>query len=186
MSPVIKRVLLMVSLLSMIVLTWFSPSGEADDVKLSAHVQAKVPAVPEAVKQAAVASAGRNAAGATSAAIDVLSIAVRDGEMPEEDTDAKLFSTTSWKAPEVERPPPPVAQAVEKPTAPPLPFTVLGRYDDKRRSAVFLQQGEQNLAVHVGDSIGPHYKVESLNGTSMAVRYLPTNQLQTLEVGGAQ
>ncbi len=185
MSPFVKRALLMGALLCMIVLTCLAPSGETDDVALSPRAQAKVASSPAAVPQPPSRPVG-NASHAASPSIDVLGIVARDGDMPEDDPQGRLFEPVSWKAPIVEVSVAPVARPVEKPSAPPLPFTVLGRYDDKQRSVVFLQQGEQNLAVHVGDKIGANYKVESLNGTSMALRYLPTNQLQALEVGGAR
>lgn len=177
MNPVAKRTLLMASFLLMTALTWLSPSGETDDTVLNRRVPVKNPPATDAV---------RPPPRTTPVAIDVLGIVARDGGMLEDDADGRLFTPVSWKAPEVESPAVPVARSVEKPSAPSLPFTVLGRYDDKRRSVVFLQQGEQNLAVHVGDKIGANYQVESLQGTNMMLRYLPTNQLQTLDVGGAQ
>ena len=190
MSPVAKRVLLVVSLLCMAALNWFSsPAGTDDVMLLSPRVQAKSAPASDAARAPSVPASSSptgNALRVIQTPIDVLGIVARDGDMPEDDTDGRLFTPVSWKVAEVEKTVAPVARVVEKPSAPALPFAVLGRYEDKQHSVVFLQQGEQNLAVHVGDKIGTNYQVESLNSANLVLRYLPTNQLQTLEVGGAQ
>jgi hypothetical protein len=185
MNPVVKRASLMASLLCVSVLAWLSPSGETDDLVANTRIPVKTPLASDVRRVPSPRSAG-DASHASTAAVDVLGIVARNADIADDDADGRLFAAVSWKLPEVEKPAAPVARPIEKAVTPALPFVVLGRYDDKGRSVVFLQQGEQNLAVHVGDKIGATYQVESLHGTNMALRYLPTNQLQTLEVGGAQ
>ena len=83
-------------------------------------------------------------------------------------------------APEIQtQAPAPVA-----PQAPPLPFQLLGRYDEDGRTIVFLQHGDQNLVARVGDVIADHYRVEGLDDSVLRLRYLPLNQPQTLALGG--
>ncbi len=72
------------------------------------------------------------------------------------------------------------------PQAPPLPFQVLGRYEEAGQTAVFLQFNDQALVVREGDTLGELYKVEKLTGSSLSMRYLPLNQLQSLEIGSSR
>lgn len=76
-----------------------------------------------------------------------------------------------------------VVPQVEEP--PPLPFKVLGRATEEGRESVFLQYGEQNLVVRVGDRIGDRYRVERLGSQVLTLTYLPLNSVQTLDISGA-
>jgi hypothetical protein len=77
----------------------------------------------------------------------------------------------------------PVAVVAPAPVAPPLPFKALGWYREGERRGAFVQYQGSNLVVHVGDKVGNDYVFESWTDRSLSVRYLPLNQLQTLEVG---
>lgn len=96
----------------------------------------------------------------------------------------------------VPAPPPPPAPPPEPkkktpvlapppPQAPPLPFQVLGRYVEDGKTAVFLRHHDRNLVVRVGDTLAGQYKVESLDGNLLTLRYLPLDQMQTLLIGAA-
>lgn len=159
-------------LLTAVALVWLAPAPESES-----------PVLPPA------SASGQRLTSATSEppSLLILRIAARDGAS-EEETESTLFGIAAVQPlPEAEpvvRPP--VAPASQPKSAPPLPFILLGRYDDHQRSAVFLQYGGENLAVQAGDKIGSEYRVESLQGSSMVLRYLPGNVLQTMEVGGAR
>jgi len=159
-------------LLTAVALVWLAPAPEPESPVLP----------PASASDPRPASAQRD-----QLSLRVLRIVARDGAA-EEDAESTLFGIAAAQPlPEAE----PVVQrqatpAAQPKSAPPLPFILLGRYDDHQRSAVFLQYGGENLAVQAGDKIGSEYRVESLQGSSMVLRYLPGNVLQTMEVGGAR
>jgi hypothetical protein len=127
---------------------------------------------------------------------EVLQIRPRnDGDAA--DSWAALFAMPPAPAPSAPPPPPkivaqPVMPAlpkmVVKPVpiaAPPpaLPFKVLGRYQDAEQTAVFLQDADQTWVAHVGDTIGQDYKVEAIEGQTLRLRHVPSNAVQTLDLG---
>ena len=72
------------------------------------------------------------------------------------------------------------------PTAPPLPFTYMGKLRSEGDLAVFLVQGERNLIVHEGDTIDSLYRVERIAEGDITLLFLPLNQRQTLVIGEPQ
>lgn len=91
------------------------------------------------------------------------------------------FSSTSWYVP----PPPAKALPPPKPTAPPLPFTFMGRYDDARKAVVMLVKGDRLYTVSVGDVIDGTYRVDRISDKSVDLIYLPLHEMQSLPAGGA-
>lgn len=89
-------------------------------------------------------------------------------------------------------PPRPPQQRVQLPpplpppdvTAPPLPFTYLGRYEDAPSQLAFLVRGERILSVAVGDVIDNTYRIERVTPSTVELLYLPLNIKQTLGTGG--
>jgi hypothetical protein len=69
--------------------------------------------------------------------------------------------------------------------APPLPFTYLGRYQDNGEPVIFLVRGDRILTVSAGEIIEGTYRVEGIEGSTLALTYLPLNIRQTLDVGAA-
>ena len=80
-------------------------------------------------------------------------------------------------------PPPPPPPA---PTAPPLPFTFIGKRFDGARWEVFVNRGEQTLILRAGQTIDTSYRVESIQPPRMVLTYLPLDEKQTLHIGGTQ
>ena len=80
------------------------------------------------------------------------------------------------------------AQAVvaPPPSAPPLPFTYMGKLMSEGDLAVFLVHGERNLIVHEGDTIDSLYRVERIAESDITLLFLPLNQRQTLAIGAPQ
>lgn len=76
------------------------------------------------------------------------------------------------------------AQPAAPAAAPPLAYRFVGRYADADRLGVILQgpDGQVTLA-HVGESLGSDYRVETIVGNSMVLRYLPLDLPQTLDIG---
>jgi len=96
------------------------------------------------------------------------------------------FNTTSWYVPPpppkyVAPPPPPVVI----PTAPPLPFTYLGRYGDATSRIVILSRGDRVYTVAAGEVIDNMYRVDQVTGRMVGLTYLPLNILQSLPAGDA-
>ena len=80
--------------------------------------------------------------------------------------------------------PPVVSGPAAAPAAPPLAYRFVGRYADAERLGVILQapDGQVTLA-HVGETLGSDYRVETIVGNSMVLRYLPLDLPQTLDIG---
>ena len=90
-----------------------------------------------------------------------------------------LFAATSWQ-------PAPKQEALQdvRPSAPPLPFLVLGKKLQEGRWEVFLSRGDQTLIVSSGDEIDGVYRVKRLEPPMLVFEYLPLSEEQTLDVGG--
>ena len=156
----------------------FAPSPQPDaSLQLSERTR----------KNLAQVAAGETRSGG-SGGIEVLAIRPRD---PGHAGDAQgVFNSRQWVKPEsaastAQKAAPVVMPALAPAQAPPLPFKALGRYWEDGQTLVFLQHNEQNLVVRVGDTIGSVYKVESLEGNTLTLRYTPLNQTQTMTVGVA-
>jgi hypothetical protein len=100
-----------------------------------------------------------------------------------------LFAVHSWYVP----PPPPPAPVVDttpapppKPTAPPLPYKLIGSYTpDGEKTVFFLSAGDKVYDVHVGDTIDNTYSIDSYNNGQLVLTYKPLNLQQQLLLTGA-
>lgn len=93
-----------------------------------------------------------------------------------------VFGSTSWYVPPPPPPPPPPAPP-PVPTAPPLPFTYLGRYEDAPTQLTILLKGERMYTVARGDVIEDIYRVDQVTPGMVELTYLPLNIKQTLRTG---
>lgn len=93
------------------------------------------------------------------------------------------FNATSWYEPPPPPPPPPPAPP-PVPTAPPLPFTYLGRYEDAPTKVVILTKGERIYTVSEGEVIENTYRIERVTSGAVELIYLPLNIKQALSTGG--
>ncbi|HZW24343.1 MAG TPA: hypothetical protein VFF26_02565 [Gallionella sp.] len=95
-----------------------------------------------------------------------------------------IFGVTSWYVPP---PPPPPAPPPPPPvpTAPPLPFTYLGSYEDAPTQLTILVKGERIYTVAAGDVIDGTYRVDRVVPGMVELTYLPLNIKQMLSTGGA-
>ncbi len=89
---------------------------------------------------------------------------------------SNVFDATSWYVPPPP-PPPPV------PTAPPLPFTYLGRYESAQSQILILLKGDRIYNVSVGEVIENTYRIEQVAAGTVYITYLPLNIKQTLSTG---
>lgn len=190
MIPSKKRLWLVLALAGTLVAAWFAPEGDAEVGATSRQERATAVEAGEGAATGMPAVTGDRPVAANApvvANLDVLSIRARAADDTADRLGA-LFADAPWAAKRaaiMADSPVPVAPP-EPPRAPPLPFKELGRYEEAGRATVFLQYGDQNLVVHVGDTIASSYKVEEIAGSSMTLRYLPLDQVQTLELAGAQ
>jgi len=96
-----------------------------------------------------------------------------------------VFTSKSWYVPPPPPPPPPPA-APAPPTAPPLPFTYLGRFRDEGKAVIFLVKDDRVLTVKEGDLIEGNYRVEGIVGSRLDLTYLPLDIKQTLNIGNEE
>ncbi|MFT3848701.1 MAG: hypothetical protein QM739_08460 [Propionivibrio sp.] len=96
-------------------------------------------------------------------------------------TDVDVFRVKSWFDP----PPPPPPEPPPKPTAPPFPFTYIGKTDgsDGGDAAFYLANGDEFLTVAIGERFGSSYQLEKAEKGTLFIRYLPLSILQTLPIG---
>lgn len=95
------------------------------------------------------------------------------------------FSVISWYVPPPPPPPPPSPKPVPPPppTAPPLPYSYLGRYVEDGKLVILLVRSERIYTVSEGEVIENTYRVERLARGWLEMTYLPLNIKQTLSTG---
>ncbi|MCC2636484.1 MAG: hypothetical protein K0Q68_203 [Moraxellaceae bacterium] len=91
---------------------------------------------------------------------------------------------------EVRRPSAPAVEAAfvpePKPLAPPLPFRVLGKYQDADEVTVFLEDAGKGLPVKVGDLLhNDTYRIDAISDEEIQFTYVPLQQKQALPLGDA-
>lgn len=96
------------------------------------------------------------------------------------------FSGHSWYVP------PPAREArrsvpttgPRKPRAPPLPYELLGTYQQQGSSTLyFLIQGDRVFDVVIGDTLDDTYRVDGVKNGQLMFTYLPLNTSQGLRLG---
>lgn len=90
-----------------------------------------------------------------------------------------IFAARSWYVP----PPPPKPLPPPPPTAPPMPFTYMGKLEEQGRTVVFLSREGVNYSVEQGDQIEGTYRVEAISPHAVILTYLPLDIRQTLPIG---
>ncbi|WP_082797760.1 hypothetical protein [Collimonas arenae] len=91
-----------------------------------------------------------------------------------------LFTNQSWT------PPPPPAQEISPlpPSAPPLPFSYLGKKLEDGRWEIYLERGDRTVIAREQIVIDDMYRVDSIKPPLLSLTYLPLQQVQTLIIGG--
>ncbi|MHA6820348.1 hypothetical protein ACQUKI_02155 [Ralstonia pseudosolanacearum] len=117
-------------------------------------------------------------ASASEAATTVLALRPREAS-PDI---AQAFPSRDWAPP----PPPPPPAPPPKPTAPPLPFVVIGKKWEDGQWQVFLGRNEETFVVKAGDTFDGRYRVDSIAPPSMTLIYLPLKTRQTLTIGNME
>jgi hypothetical protein len=95
-----------------------------------------------------------------------------------------VFVGQNWNPP-----PPPPSQAANAnappppPTAPPMPFTVIGKAVADGIWEVYLARGDKTYVVRNQTIIDGTYRVEKITPPLMSVTFLPLNQVQQINIG---
>ena len=91
-------------------------------------------------------------------------------------------------APKSFAPPPPktAALAPAKPSAPPLPFTYLGKVVDGGKTSIFVARGDENYSLEPGQTIGGAYRVDRITERDVTFTYLPMKKRQTLHLPASE
>jgi hypothetical protein len=114
-----------------------------------------------------------------------LLVSARSRSTLQEDATAKIFSKGTWFVP----PPPPKPVPVvpppppPPPTAPPLPYTFLGKYSEGELQLVVLAKGNRVITASKGDVLENIYKIDRIEANNVIFTYLPLNTSQTLTTG---
>ncbi len=95
----------------------------------------------------------------------------------------QAFPSRDWAPPP---PPPPPPAPPPKPTAPPLPFVMIGKKWEDGQWQVFLGRHEETFVVKTGDTLDGRYRVDSIAPPSMTFTYLPLKERQTLTIGNME
>ncbi|MES2741051.1 MAG: hypothetical protein V4754_08860 [Pseudomonadota bacterium] len=172
-----------------------SPSGQVSEAverrpDARAGASAKPAAPAAAVSTATTATTAATAKGASGAVAEPRIIALRPraslvGEAGEAVFGAGEgpFLSQNFNPPPPPPPPPVVAPPPPPPSAPPLPFTYLGKAVGQGRWEVFLVRGDQTYIVRLDTVIDGTYRVDAIAPPVMTMTYLPLNQVQQLNIG---
>lgn len=167
MKPEIRKVLLGILLASTVIAAWLAPPPEGAIAEV----------VPRKAHEIPLAKAEPRSIGAGRARLLEIIPRGESEEVPVLFT-YKREPTTKEKAIKVEPDSPP--------QAPPLPFSILGRYVDDGKESIFLHATDRDWAVREGDVIDGKYRVASISDGAMTVIYLPLGQKQTIALGDAR
>ncbi len=178
--------------LGLLVSVWLAVFGDKSPADNTAQPAARVTPVAQPV-QVAQASAGTTVVngmpvqrppGARQVAVPVVVLELRareDGR--DEPVPSQLFAAQSWNPPAAPAGKAAATQPAPPPAAPPLPFTYLGKKGEDGVWEVYLAWRDQSVVARVNTVVAGAYRVESITATSMAVTYLPMNELQRLSLG---
>lgn len=96
--------------------------------------------------------------------------------------DNALFARQDWTPPPPppsnEPPPPP-----PPPTAPPLPFTFIGKSLQDGAWEVYLARGDRTYLVRDKTTIDGTYRVDAIRPPVLTLTYLPLEQVQQINIG---
>lgn len=167
-----------------VVAAWFAPPPQADDgLELSDRSIQASAAMPRSPSVPMPGTGTRTAPGEP----EVLTIRARSVDA-QADPLSELFASPSWASAEpgpatAARSPLVEPESPSPPTAPALPFVFMGQMSDGGQQTYFLRHGDQGIVVQVGDTVLNQYRVEAVEGNKLVLRYLPLNELQSLDLG---
>ena len=142
--------------------------------------------VAEPVERAAAPRAVASAPAAVKTVVEpaILRLLPRDELMGDAKGGDAMFGSQNWNPP----PPPPTKESTivvppPPPTAPPLPFTLIGKSVGAGVYEVYLSRGDQVYLVREKTTIDGTYRVDKIVPPMLTLTYLPLNQVQQLNIG---
>jgi hypothetical protein len=167
------------------------PAERAGAQAVPVHAPAPAPSRPSVSPVPAPAPQTDKTARADGASQPVLALVPRDVLIGDGETafgqgqkDAGPFAHQDWTPPPPPPPPPEPAPPPPPPTAPPLPFTFIGKSVADGAWEVYLARGDRTYVVHQkGDVIDGTYRVDAIAPPVLTLTYLPLNQVQQLNIG---
>jgi hypothetical protein len=174
-----RQVALAAALAGAAALVAFGDNSPQADV---AEAVVRNPAAVPARRPAAAAAAAAAAAGAEPLVLALRPRAELVGEAGEFGGAGAPFLSQDWTPP----PPKPVVAAPPPPpppSAPPLPFTYIGKAVGEGHWEVFLARADKTYVVRSQTVVDGQYRVDSIAPPFMTLTYLPLNQVQQLNIG---
>lgn len=95
---------------------------------------------------------------------------------------ANAFASRDWAPPA----PPPAVAPRPVPSAPPLPYKVIGKQLQDGVWQVFLARNELIFIVKPKDKLEDSYRVDATDPPALRLTYLPLQQQQILPIGDAE
>lgn len=92
----------------------------------------------------------------------------------------EVFARQDWTPPP---PPPAPAPPPPPPSAPPLPFTFIGKSLQDGVWEIYLARGDRTHLVRENTVIDGMYRVDAIKPPVLTLTYLPLNQVQQLNIG---
>ncbi len=99
---------------------------------------------------------------------------------PSKDKKVNAFPAKSWYVP----PPPPPPTPPPAPSAPPLPYTFIGKFlEPQGKLTIFLTNGDKVHLVSAGETIDNTYSVDGVENGKLTLTYLPLKIKQYINLG---
>jgi hypothetical protein len=165
-----------------------SPSTEvaeaverAPGARTATLIPAAAPALvssPARVPAAEASSAG--AAGAPILALVPRETLIGDSDSQFRQAENGVFGRKDWTPPP---PPPAPAPPPPPPSAPPLPFSFIGKSVADGVWEVYLARGDRTYVVRDKSLIDGTYRVDAIAPPVLTLTYLPLNTVQQLNIG---
>ena len=96
---------------------------------------------------------------------------------------ADVFGSRDWTPPPPPPPKPVAPPPPPPPTAPPLPFTLIGKAFENGAWEVYLARAGKTYIVKPKTVIDGTYRVDAIAPPLLTLTYLPLNQVQQLNIG---
>lgn len=154
------------------------PASSSDSVDA---INASSPSTPAKRPATLAPPAALSRAATLADAKPLTALAHRTTEAPD---NGNLFAAHSWY---IAPPPPPPrpTPAPVAPTAPPLPYTFIGKYGRGADGTVyFLTRGDRVYDVKQGDVLDGIYRLDAVSDGQLTFTYMPLDERQTLSIGG--
>lgn len=161
-------------------LIWFAPVEDGAGVS--------EPSKAGAAPKLRVANASSSPLEAAAINLDQTLHPAQDrGSLKKKETGA-LFAKSTWELPppppRPAPPPPPPPPVV--PTAPPLPFVFMGKFEQGDTQLVILNKGNRVINASQGDVLDKTYRIDRIEASKVTFTYLPLGTSQSLSTGGSQ